>query len=426
MNPPTIFASILTIGDELLIGQTIDTNSAWMAQQLNQIGVWVKRRVAVGDNREAIWQALDEEINQSNIVLITGGLGPTADDITKPLLCDYFGGQLIVDASALNHVKYVFEDILKRPLLERNLKQAEVPDNCTVLLNKRGTAPGMWFEKQDAATEKKKIIISLPGVPHEMKGLMTDEVLPRLKLTFEMPRILHRTLLTAGAGESFIAERLQEWEEQLPHPYKLAYLPSFGMVRLRLTGIVTNENDTHTIDLLFSELKEKVKDILVLEEDIKIEERVGQILKQKEKTVASAESCSGGYIAHLLTSVAGSSAYYKGSVVAYSYDAKENLLGVKNNTLLTHGAVSSETVNEMLTGLLSRTGADYGIATSGIMGPDGGTTDKPVGTVWVAVGEKENIISKCFHFRFDRQRNIQLTAAHALLFLLRFLEQEEA
>lgn len=424
MNPPSVFASILTIGDELLIGQTIDTNSAWMAQQLNQIGIWVKRRVAVGDNREDIWQALDEELKQSDILLITGGLGPTADDITKPLLCDYFGGKLIVDPSALSHVKYVFEEILKRPLLERNLKQAEVPDNCTILLNKRGTAPGMWFKKSATNNEKKKIIVSLPGVPHEMKGLMADEVLTRLLHSFEMPKILHRTLLTAGAGESFIAERLQEWEERLPPPYKLAYLPSFGMVRLRLTGIVTSESST--IDLLFSQLKEKVKDILVLEEDIKIEERVGQLLKQTEKTVASAESCSGGYIAHLLTSIAGSSAYYKGTVVAYSYDAKENLLGVNPNTLLNHGAVSSETVKEMLAGLLSRTGADYGIATSGIMGPDGGTTDKPVGTVWVAVGKKDNIISKSFHFRFDRQRNIQLTAAHALLFLLRFLEQEEA
>jgi nicotinamide-nucleotide amidase len=259
-----------------------------------------------------------------------------------------------------------------------------------------------------------------------MKGLMIEEVLPRLKNELQVPKILHRTLLTAGVGESFIAERLQDWEEELPHPFKLAYLPSFGMVRLRLTGIVNSEKEMDMIDILFTELKEKVRDVLILEEDIKLEERVGQILKQKEKTIASAESCSGGYISHLLTSIAGSSEYFKGTVVAYSYDAKENLLGVDNNTLLTHGAVSKETVNEMLTGLLKRTGADYGIATTGIMGPGGGTADKPVGTVWVAVGKKENIIAQCFHFRFDRLKNIQLTAANALLMLLRFLEAEEA
>jgi nicotinamide-nucleotide amidase len=425
MNQPSVSASIITIGDELLIGQTIDTNSAWMAQQLNKIGIWVKRRVAVGDRRDAIWQALDEELQHADILLLTGGLGPTADDITKPLLCDYFGSKLIVNQEVRDHVIHIFEQILKRPLLDRNLKQAEVPDNCLVLLNKRGTAPGMWFEKKGSEMTNSKIIVSLPGVPHEMKGLMSEEILPRLSAIFELPNILHRTLLTAGAGESFIAEKIQDWEAHLPKPYKLAYLPSYGMVRLRLTGIVSKDAGSETIDQLFAQLKEKVRDILVLDEDIQLEEKIGQLLRATGKTVASAESCSGGYIAHLITTIAGSSDYFKGTVVAYSYDAKENLLGVDPNTLLNYGAVSQETVNEMLAGLLARTGADYGIATSGIMGPGGGTTDKPVGTVWVSVGTKTNAISKCFHFRFDRQRNIQLTAANALILLLRFLEQED-
>jgi nicotinamide-nucleotide amidase len=426
MSSTQITASILTIGDELLIGQTIDTNSAWMAQELNRIGIWVRRRVAVGDERSAIWEALDQELKDADILLITGGLGPTADDITKPLLCDYFGGKMVVNQQALEHVRRVFEEILKRPLLERNLKQAEVPDNCEVLLNKRGTAPGMWFLQEANNHRGKRIIISLPGVPHEMKGLMTDLVLEKLKTSFQLPIILHRTLLTAGAGESFIAERIQNWEAELPPSVKLAYLPSFGMVRLRLTGTVTIENlKEFPIDRLFEELKEKVQDILVVDQDIRLEEKMGQLLIASGKTIATAESCSGGYIAHLLTSVPGSSAYYKGSVVAYSYDAKEKLLGVAPQTLLSKGAVSKETVEEMLHGLLKNTGADVGIATSGIMGPEGGTPDKPVGTAWVAVGTLKNTITTCFHFRFDRLKNIQLTAAHALLFLMRFLQQEE-
>jgi nicotinamide-nucleotide amidase len=228
MTNQKISASIITIGDELLIGQTIDTNSAWMAQELNKIGVWVKRRVAVGDNRQDIWQALDNETLESEIILITGGLGPTADDITKPLLCDYFGGKMIVNEEVLQHVKNIFRR-LNRPLIERNLKQAEVPDVCEVLMNERGTAPGMLFRKG------KKIFVSMPGVPHEMKGLMSKKVLPLIQSAFQLPYILHRTLLTAGVGESFIAEKIQSWEEALPEAVKLAYLPNYGMVRLRLT-----------------------------------------------------------------------------------------------------------------------------------------------------------------------------------------------
>ncbi len=418
MTDQKIFASIITIGDELLIGQTIDTNSAWMAQELNKIGVWVKRRVAVGDTREDIWQALDEEAKESKIILITGGLGPTADDITKPLLCDYFGGRMIVNDDVLQHVKNIFTR-LKLPMLDRNLKQAEVPNTCRVLMNKRGTAPGMLFRKAD------RIFISLPGVPFEMKGLMTDEVLPLLQQEFEMPFIFHHTLLTAGIGESFIAERIKDWEKALPAYIKLAYLPNYGMVRLRLTGYGANKQLLEKeSENLFLQLQELVKDILIVTEDIPLEKALGDLLLSKNKSLATAESCSGGYIAHLLTSIAGSSLYFKGTVVAYSYDAKETILGVNHETLETKGAVSEETITEMFNGLMKVTTADYGIATSGIMGPGGGTDDKPVGTVWVAVGTRKKMIAKKLYFRFDRMRNIELTAAHAMKMLFQFIQSE--
>lgn len=412
-----IFASIITIGDELLIGQTIDTNSAWMAQELNKIGVWVKRRVAVGDNRQHIWQALDNETLESDIILLTGGLGPTADDITKPLLCDYFGGKMIVNEEVLQHVKNIFRR-LNRPLIERNLKQAEVPDVCEVLMNERGTAPGMLFRKG------KKLFISMPGVPHEMKGLMNKKVLPLLQAEFQMPFILHRTLLTAGVGESFIAEKIQSWEEALPEAVKLAYLPNYGMVRLRLTT-QTNEKEKaeEELDRLFAELQDLVKEWLIIDKDEPLEKALGDLLISKNKSLSTAESCSGGYIAHLLTSVPGSSLYFKGTVVAYSYDAKETILGVNHSTLETKGAVSEETITEMFNGLMKVTTADYGIATSGIMGPGGGTDDKPVGTVWVAVGSREKMVAKRLHFRFDRAKNIELTATNALLMLFQFVRE---
>lgn len=418
MMKQQIFASIITIGDELLIGQTIDTNSAWMAQELNKIGVWVKRRVAVGDTREDIWQALDDEAKTSQIILITGGLGPTADDITKPLLCDYFGGKMIVNEQVYEHVKNIFLK-LKRPLIERNLKQAEVPDTCEVLMNVRGTAPGMLFRKAD------RVFISMPGVPHEMKGIMKSSVLPLLQKEFQMPVILHRTLLTAGAGESFIAERISSWEEALPPHIKLAYLPNYGMVRLRLTTSgIEKETLESDIDRLFLQLQELVKDILIVDTDTPLEKALGDLLLKKNKTLATAESCSGGYIAHLITAIPGSSVYFKGTVVAYAYDVKEKLLGVRHETLEVKGAVSEETVTEMLKGLLATTSADYGIATSGIMGPGGGTPDKPVGTVWVAVGSKEKIVAKRLQFRFDRIKNIELTAANAMLMMFQLIENE--
>lgn len=420
-----VFASIITIGDELLIGQVIDTNSAWMAQELNKAGVWVKRRVAVGDAWDEIWQALDAESRQSDIILITGGLGPTADDITKPLLCEYFGGKMVVDEKALANVRYIFEKVLKRSLLEmleRNLKQAEVPDTCTVIQNHRGTAPGMWFEKEG------KIFVSMPGVPHEMKGMMTDYVLPRLPQYFTMPAIASRTLLTAGIGESYLADRIRDFEEALPAHVKLAYLPNYGMVRLRLTG--TGESQAaidKEVQALFDTLTRQITDVLVTDKDEPLESALGQLLSVRGRTMSTAESCTGGYIAHLITSHPGSSAYYKGSVVSYANEVKTTLLHVSPATLSTAGAVSEATVRDMIKGVLDATGTDYAIAVSGIMGPDGGSPEKPVGMVWIAVGSRQSAVTRQFNFRFDRRRNIELTATNALNMLRLFiLEQEPA
>ena len=411
-------ASIITIGDELLIGQVIDTNSAWMAQELNKAGIRVVRRVAVGDVWDEIWTALDEEQKHADIILITGGLGPTADDITKPLLCKYFGGNMVVDQAAKKNVLDIFTK-LNRPIIDRNLKQAEVPDVCTVLQNKRGTAPGMLFKKEG------KVFISLPGVPHEMKGLMTDDVIPLLIQQFQFPTIIHKTLLTAAVGESFLAELIQDFEEALPKHIKLAYLPNYGMVRLRLTTTGFNAVETEKeIDQLFETLKSLVADYLVTDTDEPIENVVGKLLTAKGKTLCTAESCTGGYIAHLLTTIAGSSKFYDGSVVSYSYQAKEDLLQVDKETLETKGAVSEEVVLQMAKGALQNIKSDYVIAVSGIMGPGGGTTDKPAGTVWIAVGNKENLQAQKLFFRFDRMRNIQLTAVNALNLLRKFILAE--
>jgi len=342
-------ASIITIGDELLIGQTIDTNSAWIGQELNKIGVWLKRRVAVGDVGNDIWNALDAESKESDIIIITGGLGPTADDITKPLLCKYFGGKLIVNEDVLTHVKYLFDKVYRRPgpMLERNLKQAEVPDVCTVMHNARGTAPGMWFEKNG------KIYVSLPGVPHEMKGLMTNEVLPRIPQYFELPFIIHRTAFTMGTGESMIAEKIKEFEMSLPEHIKLAYLPGYGMVKLRLTAKGDDkEKMEKELDEKFSVLKELVDEWLVTDKDENLATVVTKILKEKNKTIGTAESCTGGYIAHLITSNPGSSVGYKGSIISYANDVKENILGVTDKTLNTVSAVSEETVIQMVKGAI--------------------------------------------------------------------------
>lgn len=411
-------ASIITIGDELLIGQVIDTNSAWMAQELNKWGIRVKRRVAVADVWEEIWNALDEEQEQADIILITGGLGPTADDITKPLLCKYFGGKMIINEAARQNVLDIFTR-LNRPIIDRNLKQGEVPDVCSVIQNKRGTAPGMCFEKNG------KIFVSMPGVPHEMKGMITDDVIPLLLKQFKFPAIIHRTLLTAGVGESFLAELIKDFEEALPAHIKLAYLPNYGMVRLRLTSTGFDKEKTEKeVQQVFETLQSLVKDYMVTNEDEPIERTLGKLLLSKGKTMCTAESCTGGYIAHLITAMPGSSAFYKGTVVSYANEVKQDVLGVEKTTLETVGAVSEEVVQQMAKGILKNLKTDYAIAVSGIMGPDGGTPDKPVGTVWVAVGNDQKTVTQKLSFRYDRMRNIQMTAVNSLNLLRKFILAE--
>ncbi|MFN5361063.1 MAG: competence/damage-inducible protein A [Bacteroidota bacterium] len=410
--PEKVFASIITIGDELLIGQVIDTNSAWIAGELNQIGILLKHRIAVGDQAGDIRAALDAESKRASIVILTGGLGPTADDITKPVLCEYFGGKMLTHEPTLRHIEMIFQQVLKRPMIERNIRQADVPDVCTVLHNERGTAPGMLFKKDDVW------YVSLPGVPHEMKWLMKEKVLPLLQEHFDTGVVLHRTLLTAGVGESFLAEMIADIENNLPAHIKLAYLPNYGMVRLRLSGWGT-EKETLEQEILhhFSVLKERVADHLITDEDIPLEKAVGQLLKRNNATVTTAESCTGGYIAHLLTSHAGSSAYYKGSIICYDNQIKTKLLGVTASSLQEHGAVSASTVEQMAAAARLLMEADYAIAVSGIMGPDGATAEKPVGLVWMAVASAKGVKSQEMRFRFDRKRNIELTAAHTLRLL---------
>lgn len=403
-----VLVSIITIGDELLIGQTIDTNSAWMAQQLNAMGIWVHRRVAIGDVKEAILKALEEEGAVSDIVLITGGLGPTADDITKPVLSSYFGGKLVRDEITYRQVMQFFES-RGLPTLQRNVDQSLVPDVCTVLYNTRGTAPGMWFEKDG------KIYVSLPGVPHEMKGIMEDHVLPRLREHFNTPAVVHQTLLTSGMGESFIAERLVDFEAGLPPSIKLAYLPSYGVLKLRLTAFGQDKLSTAAaLSIYFHQLKDLLPDISVADQDLPLAEILGKILVEQNKTVGTAESCTGGFISHSMTVIPGSSAWYSGSLVTYSNEMKMQLLGVQSATLNKYGAVSEEVVREMATGALKQLKTDYIIAVSGIMGPDGGTPEKPVGTVWIAVGSTAEVVTVKRQLIYDRYNNIQMTAAYAM------------
>ena len=410
-----IQATIITIGDELLIGQVIDTNSAYIAQKLNSIGVQLHQRIAVGDDAAAITAALDTAIAKTQIVIITGGLGPTADDITKPLLNQYFGGKMVIHQPSLDHITYIFEQVHKRPMIERNRKQAEVPDVCEVLFNQTGTAPGMLFTKKDC------LIFSLPGVPHEMQWLINDQVLPIIKDRLRLGFIAHRTLLTAGVGESFLAESIIDFETNLPSFIKLAYLPSYGMVRLRLTG-QGDEDATlqKQLDQYFKQLKELVKAYLVTDKDEPIEVVVGNLLKSKNQTIATAESCTGGYIGHLLSKHAGSSTFFTGSVVSYDNRIKTEYLDVPTSILQTVGAVSKEAVEQMALAIRVKMKTDFGISVSGIMGPSGQTDEKPLGMVWIGVSNKEKVVSKVFYLRFDRQKNIEVTATQAIN-LLRLL-----
>ena len=411
----SINATIITIGDELLIGQVIDTNSAYIAQALSKIGIPVTGRIAVGDNKESIIDALDTASKKSSIIIITGGLGPTADDITKPLLNAYFGGKMIIHEPSLSHITHIFETIHKKPMIERNRKQAEVPDVCEVLFNEKGTAPGMLFKKEGV------YYFSLPGVPHEMKWLTDYQVIPILQKDFNPDNIAHKTLLTAGLGESFLAELIAPFENALPSSIKLAYLPNFGMVRLRLTGTGKDKNALENLlQTEFEKLKLAVKDYLVTDADETMEIVVGNLLKQRNQTVATAESCTGGYIGHFLSKNAGSSQFYTGGIISYDNRIKTEFLDVPTHILQTVGAVSKEAVEQMALAVRAKMNTDYAISVSGIMGPSGQTDEKPLGMVWVGVANREKVVSKVFYLRFDRLRNIEVTANQAIN-LLRLL-----
>ncbi|WP_276362144.1 competence/damage-inducible protein A [Daejeonella sp. H1SJ63] len=415
-----MIAEIITIGDEILIGQIVDTNSAWMAQKLNLAGIRVKQISSVSDDRQHILDALDQAAQRAEIILITGGLGPTKDDITKKTLAGYFGCGFRTDYDQLEVVKRIFSRY-KAPLLDINIKQAEVLDNCITLVNTNGTAPGMWISHEG------KVYVSMPGVPFEMMYLMEDLVIPKLQETFSLPKIYHHTILTAGIGESMLAERIESVEDSLPQHIKLAYLPKLGMVRLRLSGTGSDS------ELLKNEINDYAKRIIrliaefvIAEIDIALEKAILDFMESKGLSLSAAESCTGGYISHLLTQHAGSSKVFKGGAVSYSNDLKISMLGVSDQTLINYGAVSEQTVIEMADGAKKNYNSDYSLSVSGIAGPGGGSEEKPVGTVWIAVAGKTKTISKRFSFGNKRAQNIERAAISALTLLFKLLKEEQA
>jgi nicotinamide-nucleotide amidase len=401
-------AEIITIGDELLIGQVVDTNSAWMAEQLNLVGLLVHQITSISDDRNHILSALALAAQRANVILITGGLGPTNDDLTKPALCEYFDTPLIFHQPTYDHIEQLFGQ-RGYAMSDANRHQADVPQMCTVIPNANGTAPGMWFEHQGI------IYVSMPGVPFEMKPMMLNEILPRLLKRFEGSFILHRTVLTQGIGESLLAETIEAWENALPANIRLAYLPQPGIVRLRLTATGDDKQQlAATLQHQIDELIKVVPDLIFGFDNDSLETVVGQLLLQKHRTISTAESCTGGYLAHLITSVAGSSVWYMGSVVAYHNRIKMQALAVPETMLEQYGAVSQQVVEAMAQGIRTSFGTDYALAVSGIAGPDGGSAEKPVGTTWIALATAQGVTSRKFLFGEHRQRNIRKTALAAL------------
>ena len=411
--------TIINIGDELLIGQVVNTNASTMSRLLTEAGMAIRKTLVVGDIYNDIWVAVDEALRDSDAVLVTGGLGPTKDDITKKLLCEYFDSELVESEVALENVKRIFKS-RGYELTPVNRAQALVPKCCEVLNNDLGTAPCMWFPGN--ADVSSAVLVSLPGVPFEMEWLMRNRVIPKLKETFLSDTITTKNILVQGIGESFLSDLIEPWELKLPENIKLAYLPVAGMVKLRLTARITPEHpEVPDIPELLKGLYTLAGQYIVGEDCETLDELVHKTLIAKGKTLATAESCTGGNITRLLTAQAGASAYFKGGVVAYSNEVKESSLGVKHETLEAHGAVSEETVREMVEGVRERLGADYAIATTGIAGPGGGTPEKPVGTVWVAVCSKEKTVTQLMHYGDRRQQTIDRTTNQAFSMLMKLL-----
>ncbi len=407
-----ITAELLTIGDEILYGQIVDTNAQWMGVELAAAGIKVIRKTTVGDTEQDILTAFSEAQSRADVVLITGGLGPTNDDLTKPCLVKFFNTSLAINEEALQEVTEFFRQ-RGRELTELNRLQAALPVNCIKITNRMGTAPGMWFDEGGV------VFISMPGVPYEMKVIMEEQVIPKLKQRFSLPVIHHQMIRTAGIGESFLAEKISAWEQSLPTHIKLAYLPSPGQVKLRLTAVgddlgkLKKETDSF-VQSLFPVAGEFIYSL----ENESLEEAVGRMLKSKKLTLAVAESCTGGYLSHLITSIAGSSEYFLGSMIPYAYEIKMRQLGVRPETLEKYGAVSEPTISEMASVVRARFTTDIGVATSGIAGPGGATPEKPIGLVWIAYSDKHKTVTKKLQLSTDRLLNIKL-ASNAVLNLIR-------
>jgi len=414
MNP-IIRAEIITIGDEILFGQITDTNTQWIGAELTNIGIRPIRKTSVGDNQEDILSSLKEASERADVIIVTGGLGPTKDDITKHTFCKYFNSELKINEDALALVTDFFAK-RGREMTELNIQQAALPTNCTYIANLWGTAPGMWFDENNV------IYISLPGVPYEMKSLMEHAILPRLKDRFVSNIIQHKIVRTIGIGESFLAETIEHWENALPAHIRLAYLPHFGQVKLRLTATGDNQAE------LDAELKDQVNKLLPLIQDYvfgydadELESVIGRLLIEQHATISTAESCTGGFVASQLTSIPGSSRYFEGSVISYSNAVKTSLLGVSGQTLDTYGAVSEQTAKEMAEGARKALNTTYAISTTGIAGPDGGTAEKPVGTVWIACATPTETVTQLLTLRSIRKVNIELTTTYVLNLLRKTL-----
>ena len=411
-----MLAEIITIGDELLLGQTVDTNSAWMGGQLAAHGIRVHRITSISDEADAILVALDEALSRVDFVLVTGGLGPTRDDITKETLAAYFGTELVMNDAVLETITNWFSG-RGFDMLEANRHQAMLPEACEVLINPRGTAMGMWFERE----VDQKVVVSMPGVPYEMKGLMLEEVFPRVDRHWKLPTRYHRTLLTQGVGESYLSELVLEWEERLEsRGVSIAYLPAPGQVRVRLSAVDEDAKAAkNRVEVEVAAFLKMAGDYVVSELDESLGSAVVHSLAKQHLTLSTAESCTGGAIAASITTVPGSSKVFKGSVVAYDNHVKETMLGVSSVVLLEHGAVSEAVVCQMALGVKERMGTDYAVATSGVAGPDGGTKEKPVGTVWIALAGPKGVESKCLSLGNNRARNIERSVREALAWIIR-------
>jgi nicotinamide-nucleotide amidase len=407
---------IITIGEELLIGQVVDTNSAWLGQELNKAGFIVQGITTVSDKREAIKEAVTASMARADIVLVTGGLGPTNDDITKTTLCELWDAKLVFSQAMYENVCRVLKGRV-RSINALNRQQAMVPNKCIPILNPVGTAPVMWFDKEE------KVLVSMPGVPHEMKTAMRHEIMPRLQERFQTGIIIHRTVLVFNYPEAVLADHLSDWEAGLPGMIQLAYLPSPGRIRLRLTARGDDREDLDAaLNTAVDQLNALIGEHIYGYADESPAQILGRLLKERGHSVATAESCTGGLIGHLLTSIPGSSSYFKGSIVAYHNDVKVRQLKVGKKALVLHGAVSQQVVEQMAQGAREQLQVDYALATSGIAGPDGGSEEKPVGTVWIALATPEGTWSMKFHFGKVRERNIQRSAEYSLVLLVKYLQ----